>query len=115
MGEVVPMAGRVVSLAQIGRIEEQENPQMARSRNSNRSRRLIKCERFWTLPETGIGRARQGKRKDDCQLVLDGQNPRGLHSIPTVLASSSQFRAIVALAGRVSRQPTPALLANGGT
>jgi len=30
MGEVVPMAGRVVSLAQIGRIEEQENPQMAR-------------------------------------------------------------------------------------
>jgi len=30
MGEVVPMAGRVVSFAQIGRIEEQENPQMAR-------------------------------------------------------------------------------------
>jgi hypothetical protein len=36
MGEVVPMAGRVVSLAQIGRIEEQENPQMARSRNSGK-------------------------------------------------------------------------------
>ncbi len=36
MDEVVPMAGRVVSLAQIGRIEEQENPQMARSRNSGK-------------------------------------------------------------------------------
>ena len=35
------------------------------------------CERFWTLPETGIGRAGQGKRKDDCQLVLDGQWPTG--------------------------------------
>ena len=63
-------------------------------------------ERFWTLPETGIGRAGQGKRKDDCQLVLDGQNPRGLHSTPTVLASSSQFRAFVALAGRVRAADT---------
>ena len=98
MGEVVPMAGRVVSLGA-------NWPNRGAGKSSDGPTARARLPRLCTVM----------RPRDDCQLVFDGQYRRGLRSIPTVLRQVVNFARFVSLVGRVSTQPTLGTLADGGT